>query len=291
MQFYPADWLGDTRPLSLAAKGAWIDILCILHNSSTRGCVTLPVVGWARTIGASAEQAEAVIDELATMRVCDIAKHANGDVTLICRRMKRDSLTREQTRQRVAKHRQAQGDADGKCDGNTQRNAPGNGVVTGHKTEGRRQKTERKKSSTSSCPDSASPPPDPDSVKFVDWFLALLAETGAPKPVLTPSARALWADTYDKLIRIDGRSKDDIKAVCRWARNDAFWRQNFLSPAKLREKKDGVPWFDHFLTRSLTGSSQSPAGSGLHPQHIPAPTAADHRADPWGEPDAATKLP
>jgi hypothetical protein len=127
----------------------------------------------------------------------------------------------------------------------------------------------------SSCPKSAPPPPDghggdesdssepdlpsSDGNKFVDWFLTLLAETGAPKLKLTPSIRAGWAQSYDRMIRLDGRTKDQIKEVCRWARQDKFWRSNFLSPVKLREKHEGVSYFDRFATKMNLPST---GGSG-----------------------------
>lgn len=108
---------------------------------------------------------------------------------------------------------------------------------------------------SSSCPK----PDGSDEQKFVDWFLALLVETGAPAPVLTKSNREAWASAYEKMIRLDGRTKDQVKDVCRWARNDSFWRQNFLSPLKLREKKDGVMYFDAFLNRMAQGHSNGSA--------------------------------
>ncbi|EIQ00876.1 hypothetical protein OpiT1DRAFT_05433 [Opitutaceae bacterium TAV1] len=149
MQFFPADWLGDTRPLSLAAKGAWIDILCILHASVTRGVRTMPVVAWARTIGATADQAVAVIDELANTQVADVIRESgegcNAVVTLRNRRMSRDSLTAEQTRLRVEKHRVnkrgKRGNGGGNTDGNAGCNGPGNADVTPYNLETIIQKT------------------------------------------------------------------------------------------------------------------------------------------------------
>ena len=75
-QFYPGDWIQDTRILSLAAKGAWIDILCALWRSQTRGSLTLPLMGWARLFGCTADQAAAVITGLVDMQICD--SHLNG---------------------------------------------------------------------------------------------------------------------------------------------------------------------------------------------------------------------
>jgi uncharacterized protein YdaU (DUF1376 family) len=70
-QFYPGDWIQDTRVLSLAAKGAWIDILCALWRSQTRGSLTLPLMGWARLLGCTADQAAAVITALVDMQICE----------------------------------------------------------------------------------------------------------------------------------------------------------------------------------------------------------------------------
>lgn len=105
----------------------------------------------------------------------------------------------------------------------------------------------------SSCPKSD----DSDEVKFVEWFLSLLSETGAPDPKLSNSTRESWADCYRKMIELDGRSKDDVARVCRWARNDSFWAKNFMSPMKLREKKDGVMYFDQFLNRMQSGGASA----------------------------------
>jgi hypothetical protein len=124
-------------------------------------------------------------------------------------------------------------------------------------TEDRPPRTEAETSSEAEAEaekETTSPPPTTpsapsDGERFVSWFLALLKETGA-EPKLTPSVRENWADCYDKLLRIDGRTKDQVKEVCRWARNDAFWAKNFLSPMKLRQKNDGgIAYFDVFTAR------------------------------------------
>ncbi len=130
MQFFPSDYMRDTRSLSCAAKGGWMDVLCMLHGSSTRGTMTLPIVGWARIMGASVDQAEAIIAELEGMHVPDITRYGNGDLTITCRRMLRESITREQTRLRVERHRR-----------NTAGNAGCNGHVTDKKSETKKLET------------------------------------------------------------------------------------------------------------------------------------------------------
>lgn len=113
MQFYPADWLQDTLPLSLAAKGAWINILCALWGAQNRGTHTLPLIGWARQIGASVDQTKAVISELVDMSVCDCPSHQdvshvtdhNEKITLVNRRMAKEEKARISNNFRQKKYR------------------------------------------------------------------------------------------------------------------------------------------------------------------------------------------
>lgn len=278
LQFYPADYMVDTRILTLAARGAWVDILCVLHGSSTRGIATFPALGWARIMGTSISEFEAVIAEIEAMGVGNVIRDGNGNVTVTCRRMTKESITREQTRLRVQNHRNKERNAAS--------NAPSNAPVTPNKSEVISHKLEEK-ATPSPCPTSALPPSDGEAVKkaqaqakkaakkaaddaadaeamkegerFVAWFLDLLRETEAPEPSLTDSIRAGWARTYVRMIGIDGRTKADVKEVCQWARNDPFWRRNFLSPAKLRQRNDdGVMWFDVFATRARTPEPTGP---------------------------------
>lgn len=55
-----------------------------------------------------------------------------------------------------------------------------------------------------------------------------------------------WAEHIDKLIRIDGQSAEDIKAVIVWCQEDSFWKSNILGTEKLRKK------FDQLLIKCKT---------------------------------------
>jgi hypothetical protein len=118
-----------------------------------------------------------------------------------------------------------------------------------------------------------------ESKRFVEWFLDLLKRTGAPEPKLTDSNRAAWADVYEKMVRIDQRTKDEIKKVCQWARRDSFWSANFLSPAKLRQKnRDLVLYFDVFLNRMQHDDShQRPNGRGFSDSNVGAFAELDRK--------------
>ncbi len=54
-QFYPNDWRGNAklRRCSEAARGAWIDILCTLHDSDEYGVCRWPLRDLARAAGVS----------------------------------------------------------------------------------------------------------------------------------------------------------------------------------------------------------------------------------------------
>jgi hypothetical protein len=52
-QFYPADWRNNAklRRCSEAARGAWIDVLCILHDSDEYGVLRWPLADVAQAAG------------------------------------------------------------------------------------------------------------------------------------------------------------------------------------------------------------------------------------------------
>jgi hypothetical protein len=71
-QFYPADWRKDAnlRRCSPAARGVWMDVLCVLHDSDDYGIVRWPLKELASAAGA----ALASLRELGEKRVlkgCD----------------------------------------------------------------------------------------------------------------------------------------------------------------------------------------------------------------------------
>lgn len=49
-QFYPADWLANTnlRRCSEAARGIWIDVMCVLHGADEYGVIRWPLADLAR---------------------------------------------------------------------------------------------------------------------------------------------------------------------------------------------------------------------------------------------------
>ena len=92
-QFYPGDHLRDPaiRGLSLAARGLWIDMLCLMHQSDRRGYLEFKGGGpiepnrLAIMVGGEVNQLVKLLDE---MRLTGVFSEDNG--TIYSRRMVRD---------------------------------------------------------------------------------------------------------------------------------------------------------------------------------------------------------
>lgn len=111
-QFYVADYMRDTRALTLAARGAWVDLLCQMWVAPVRGQITLSIPAFARLWSCSESEAEAVLDELSEtgvalrspLRVTD----RNEKITVSNRRMLRENNERNGNAERQAKYREKQ---------------------------------------------------------------------------------------------------------------------------------------------------------------------------------------
>lgn len=149
MQFNPKDWIGDTRKISHAARGVWIDIICFAWVEPERGVYVRSFEAFKQEHNLSQENAEAVLKELQT--VADVTL-ANGSVTLISRRIVREEKKRELTRNRVSRYRS-------------------NASVTPLKRNSNKEKLDvrsktlevrdKKKATTTARPAAASAPPKP----------------------------------------------------------------------------------------------------------------------------------
>ena len=92
--------------------------------------------------------------------------------------------------------------------------------------------------------------------QFAIWFKSSLPESVNLKANWQES----FAKVYDDLVRLDNRKPEQIREVCRWARTDSFWKTNFMSPAKLRDRNPGgIQYFDVFAEKMKpTGQTSNP---------------------------------
>lgn len=59
-----------------------------------------------------------------------------------------------------------------------------------------------------------------------------IERNGARRPRVTTT----WIRDMERMVRLDGRSEEQIRIAIDWCQSDSFWRANILSPAKLRAK-------------------------------------------------------
>jgi hypothetical protein len=107
-QFYPGDWLKSphVRRLSHAAKGVWIDTLCLMFECDQRGVLVTADSPWSEdewiaAVGGNAEVTRGCVREIISTGVASRRK----DGAFYCRRMVRDEENRQNQRLRVVKHR------------------------------------------------------------------------------------------------------------------------------------------------------------------------------------------
>lgn len=87
-----------------ATRGVWIDLLCAIHELDHAGQVTGTPEQLSRLCRCSVAQFVDALSEIRLTRSADVSER-NGIVTVTSRRMKRDSVEREKTNERVKKHR------------------------------------------------------------------------------------------------------------------------------------------------------------------------------------------
>lgn len=89
IKWYPDDWMRDTRSLSTAAKGCWIEILMLMWNSPERGRWHGTFQEFARVTGHDWETVPSILNEL---RKVATVTDSNDGVTIENRRMIREDL-------------------------------------------------------------------------------------------------------------------------------------------------------------------------------------------------------
>ena len=105
-KFSPASWRGDEglRAVSLAARGLWIECLCLMHQAKPYGHLTLngtPVADetLARIAGAPVDEVRAMMAELRQAGVSSVTREG----VVYSRRMTADHAKAQKGRKSVAK--------------------------------------------------------------------------------------------------------------------------------------------------------------------------------------------
>jgi hypothetical protein len=106
LKFYPRDWRGDQalRAVSIAARGLWIEMLCIMHEASPYGHLILAGRAvsndvLARVSGLGVDECGPLLSELENAGV--LSRTRKG--VIYSRRMVKDNSRAEKGRKSVAK--------------------------------------------------------------------------------------------------------------------------------------------------------------------------------------------
>lgn len=101
-------------------------------------------------------------------------------------------------------------------------------------TDKKVKKVEKEKKESKTLP--------PEALRLSELLAGLIQSNHAGNSELTPSKRestmARWADSIDKINRIDGRDWADIESVIEWCQQDSFWSLNIMSGVTLRKQFD-----------------------------------------------------
>jgi predicted phage replisome organizer len=144
---------------------------------------------------------------------------------------------REQTRNRVAKHRQKQNVL------------PSNVTVTPEVTQSNaidieleldkeKDKEESKEKDVANpVPVSATFPPNGFEMLCVDKLIkSVVSQFNGAKVPATTAARVKWCEHIEKMKRLDHRTEAEIQEALNFAITDQFWKTNIRSTKTLREK-------------------------------------------------------
>lgn len=235
IQFYYKEYYIDTAQCSPSTRGIWMDFIIAMHNDNRSGVITGTRESLARVGRCSAVDCDLAIFELQSHNVADITER-NGIVTVQNRRMVRDKKEREQSKNRVSKHREGYSG-----NGVTRMSRSGNADVTGQKSEVRSQKSEnRERVSTTPHVDArlsvayatGNIPKSADEV--IAYYMGGQMGTAIPQNLAVPAGQSY----YSKRERVGWVIGDSRAPIMNW-KADAkimwgYWQQDYME----RKRKD-----------------------------------------------------
>lgn len=269
MKFYPSDWRADTalRMCSLAARGLWIELICIMHEANPRGSLLVagkPITEkqLAGLCGTSVRETTVLLNELESAGV--FSRDQNGQI--FSRRMKRDDARAERDK------------ANGKAGGNPLLKAGVNPSDKAQKLEARTQVPESKiqKSLTGRARASALAPPwtESDRERFWIEFPNKIGKAAAMKALDRASSKVA-PEVLFRALRCYANKSDD-RPFCNpatWINEERWLDQPATNNHGQRSyssthKRSGADFLAGMsgLAADLAGNSQAP---GISDPDIP----------------------
>jgi hypothetical protein len=105
-QFYVKDWLTDVelQSASAASRGVWINALCLMWESRTRGVIRGTPATLARMLNCTPEELALFLRENDSLKFADVTD-CHGEITLSNRRMVKEQKVRDGDRIRQERKR------------------------------------------------------------------------------------------------------------------------------------------------------------------------------------------
>ncbi|MCW1885603.1 hypothetical protein OKA04_12765 [Luteolibacter flavescens] len=258
LQFFPADWLQDTRVLSLSAKGAWIDLLCAMWTARERGRIRMRLPAYGRLIGATDERTAQILDEITDLGIAEREDGEDGTITVWCRRMLRDA-----------------GELEAQAEQRKQSAANAARVRWGKKPQSGPDASRMRPASAAQCEPDANPEARSQMVSKLDYNTRENDATAPPSPAASPPHPAV-IPTLDEAKRYALSAPVPISEDCAIAFHDTQQAEGWIT-------RNGHPIADwraalrRYASRwnefEKSKSSQPPA-SGGNPRPRPPATPA-----------------
>lgn len=179
--YYTGDHLKETRVLTLAAKGAWIDLQVYMWDAEERGILTGRQSEFARMLGTSEEEFARVLSELCLNRIVERSELGAGRFQIRSESMIRKNAISEKRKASGSKggrFAQANARANGqaKNEQNTDNDIDNVNDIVIEKKEGVQQSAEEADATLSADLDEAIGPILVDSLKVLNTHLDVIQE-------------------------------------------------------------------------------------------------------------------
>lgn len=187
-QFYPGDWMKDpsVRRCSHAARGVWVDMLCLMFECDERGVLINGGCPWSRedvaaAVGGNLDVTLRCIDELVTKGACSIRE---SDGAFYSRRMVRDEAERAKARDRKREERSRE-------------------KKSAEQTSSQRQSTRKKgdvPDHSQVCPDDVTPMSQPSSSSISTSNKTPPPLTSADSPNRESARSPAWVEEVEEVL-------------------------------------------------------------------------------------------
>lgn len=279
--FFHGDYYKDTRQLSLAARGGWVDLFGPLYEAG--GTIEWPISGYARFWGVDNDQAMEVLVELQLYRVAEIEFHEEiksvDEMANMAKPWQTDgklnfAIKNGKNILPLAKLSNVMAKVScRKILRNVEKNQHNSTVrrEAGKKGAEKRWQTDGKNGSLlnltlknkNKSPKSESTSDEPafchqaqDAAKFLS---ERVVENHPGGTVPTPKQVQQWAKEATLIHTRDHHSYEEIMSLLDWATRDPFWRTNILSMGSFRKQ-----WNRLYAQRKQKTATTGPQRDSKH---------------------------